>query len=130
MDTSEILADEKTSREEPPFTFSQRCSLFFIHWLGAFVFRLIGMTLRYTVSSEDGDIPDPAALPTSGSIALFWHRCAMPATYFFRDRGIFIMTSRSFDGEFISLILKVLDSKPFVDPVRTAVSAHCSECTP
>jgi len=106
VDSSEILVDEKTSREERPFTFSQRCSLFFIHWLGALVFQLIGMTLRFTVSCEQSDIPDPAALPNPATIAPFWHRCGMPATYFFRNRGISVMTSRSFDGEFISLILE------------------------
>jgi lysophospholipid acyltransferase (LPLAT)-like uncharacterized protein len=111
VDTSEILVDEKTSHEERPFTFSQRCSLFFSHWLGALVFQLIGKTLRFTVSCEESDIPNPAALPSSGSIAAFWHRCGMPASYFFRNRGISVMTSRSFDGEFISRILETFGFK-------------------
>lgn len=92
--------------EDRPFSFKQRCSLFFIHRLGALVIQLIGTTLRFTVSSEEPGMPSPATLPAAASIAPFWHRCGIPATYFFRNRGISVMTSRSFDGEYISRILE------------------------
>lgn len=106
MDPGEILLDEKTSLEERPFTFAQRCSLLLVHRLGALVFRFIGITLRYSVSTEESGIENPESLPTPASIAPFWHRCGLPATYFFRNRGISVMTSRSFDGEYISRILE------------------------
>ncbi|HTK95887.1 MAG TPA: lysophospholipid acyltransferase family protein [Terriglobales bacterium] len=65
----------------------------------ALLLRLIGMTLRYTVSIEEGGPPEfyvPAAIYS------FWHRCILPATYLYRGRDIGVMTSRSADGEYIA----------------------------
>jgi hypothetical protein len=39
-------------------------------------------------------------------IGPFWHRSVIPATWFFRSRGIAVMTSRSFDGEYIARIIE------------------------
>jgi lysophospholipid acyltransferase (LPLAT)-like uncharacterized protein len=106
VDTDEITVEGKTSPEELPFTFAQRCSLVLIHWFGAFAIRCIGITLRFTASTEERGIADPSALPQPGTIAPFWHRCVFSATYFFRKRGISVMTSRSFDGEYIARIIE------------------------
>jgi lysophospholipid acyltransferase (LPLAT)-like uncharacterized protein len=38
-------------------------------------------------------------------IFAFWHGRILPATYYFRDRGIVVMTSRNFDGEWIARII-------------------------
>lgn len=97
---------EQAGVEERPFTFGQRCSLVLIHWVGVLAIRLIGMTLRFSASTEEEDVADPAALPPPGCIAPFWHRAVFPATYFFRNRGISVMTSRSFDGEYIARIIE------------------------
>ncbi|HEX7285128.1 MAG TPA: lysophospholipid acyltransferase family protein, partial [Candidatus Angelobacter sp.] len=35
----------------------------------------------------------------------FWHRCVIPAAWRFRDKKIAVMTSRSFDGEYIARII-------------------------
>jgi lysophospholipid acyltransferase (LPLAT)-like uncharacterized protein len=73
------------------------------YWLGgliaALLLRLIGSTLRVTISIEEGGPPgfyEPAAA------YIFWHRCILPATWQFRGRGIAVMTSRSEDGEYIA----------------------------
>jgi lysophospholipid acyltransferase (LPLAT)-like uncharacterized protein len=45
---------------------------------------------------------------TSGGlqpIFAFWHGRILPATYYFRHRGIVVMTSRNFDGEWIARII-------------------------
>jgi hypothetical protein len=39
-------------------------------------------------------------------IGPFWHRAVIPAVWFFRGRGIAVMTSRSFDGEYIARIIE------------------------
>ncbi len=106
MDASNLLIDEKTAAEERPFSFWQRCSLAAIHWLGALAIHLICMTVRFTASTEEEGVENPSGLPQPGTIAPFWHRCVFPATYFFRNRGISVMTSRSFDGEYIARIIE------------------------
>ena len=45
-------------------------------------------------------------VPPSFVIGPFWHRSVIPATWFFRGRGIAVMTSRSFDGEYIARIIE------------------------
>jgi lysophospholipid acyltransferase (LPLAT)-like uncharacterized protein len=36
----------------------------------------------------------------------FWHGRILPATVFFRDRGIVVMISRNFDGEWITRVIQ------------------------
>ena len=36
----------------------------------------------------------------------FWHGRILPATYYFRDRGIVVITSENFDGEWIARIIQ------------------------
>lgn len=85
------------------FTLRQRIALFLISWSAYFAVRVIGATLRYRVSCAD-PTTDPDNLHTL--ICPFWHRCVLPATYFFRKRGFAVVTSRSFDGEYIARIIE------------------------
>jgi lysophospholipid acyltransferase (LPLAT)-like uncharacterized protein len=39
-------------------------------------------------------------------IMAFWHGRILPATYYFRNRGIVIITSENFDGEWIARIIR------------------------
>jgi lysophospholipid acyltransferase (LPLAT)-like uncharacterized protein len=39
-------------------------------------------------------------------VMAFWHGRVLPATYFFRRRGIVVMTSENFDGEWIAGIIE------------------------
>lgn len=106
MNTSAEAVDRRGESEDRPFSFKQKLSLALIHCFGVLAIQLIGMTLRFSASSEEDGIGNPAALPLPGGIAPFWHRCVFPATYFFRHRGISVMTSRSFDGEYIARIIE------------------------
>src|SRR5256885_9237478 len=36
------------------------------------------------------------------AIYCFWHRCVFAAAYMFRNHGIRVLTSRSYDGEYIA----------------------------
>ena len=89
--------------EQPRFTLGQRLALFFITWLGYLVIRLIGPTLRYTVSIEEGGPPDFYPHP---SVFVFWHNAVIPACWWYRGRNIAVMTSSSFDGEYIARIIE------------------------
>jgi lysophospholipid acyltransferase (LPLAT)-like uncharacterized protein len=66
--------------------------------------NLIGRTVNFKIegwenweaASRDGKIP----------IYTFWHNRVFLATYFWRRRRIVVMTSQSFDGEYIARFIK------------------------
>ena len=94
-----------SSADERVFSWRERIQLALISWAAIVLIRLIGPTLRVTF------IPEPGCLANaygSGppSIWCFWHRCVIPASYQFRDHSIAVMTSRSFDGEYIARIIR------------------------
>ncbi len=84
------------------FTWKQRLSLALITGAAWLLVRLIGPTLKYEVVVEDGGPPGGWIQP---AVWVFWHRCIVPATWFFRNRRIAVMTSSSFDGEYIARII-------------------------
>ena len=68
------------------------------------VVALLGRTLRWrTDGAEQLD-----AVKASGRqpILAFWHGRILPATYYFRRRGIVVITSENFDGEWIARIIE------------------------
>lgn len=84
------------------FTLRQRITLRIIIWLGYGIIRLIGPTLRVAISYEDGA---QKTLDQRPLIASFWHSCMIPATYIFRDMGIRVMSSDSYDGQYMGRII-------------------------
>lgn len=90
---------------ETHFTLRQRLSLWFISAVGTLAIRLIGPTLRYQVEIEPAGPPQPLLVP---AVYCFWHRCVFASAYFFRQRDVAVMTSRSFDGEYIARIIRNL----------------------
>ncbi|HLA96260.1 MAG TPA: lysophospholipid acyltransferase family protein [Pyrinomonadaceae bacterium] len=72
--------------------------------LGFFaMIRLIGMTLRYEVVGEE----HRAAIADADKVPIYalWHDRIFAGTYFLRDLGIVVLTSKSFDGEYIARFL-------------------------
>jgi hypothetical protein len=74
-----------------------------IIWLGYWAIRLIGPTLRVSVSYEEGAQKTMEERPLIGS---FWHSCIIPATYICRDLGVRVMSSNSYDGEYMGRIIR------------------------
>ena len=103
--TPSQASPSKESGTEPRFTLRQRLALWCISWAGYVLISLIGLTLRVEYSSEPGGVPE-GEFPPPLTIGPFWHRAVIPATWFFRSRGIAVMTSRSFDGEYIARIIE------------------------
>ena len=66
--------------------------------------RLIGRTIRFEV--EGWEHWEQAMREGSLPIYTFWHNRVFLATYFFRRRRIVVMTSRSFDGEYIARFIQ------------------------
>ena len=87
------------------FTFGQRVALWLVPKATALVLAAIGITLRFEVIAEEGTIP---ATPPARGIFCFWHRCTLPAGWYFRNFRCSILISRSFDGELIARTLALL----------------------
>ena len=82
------------------FPRAQRLTLAIVPRLAALLIRLLGVTLRYEdVFAPGGVRGDLIAGPT---VFAFWHRSLLLCAYRFRDLGIAILISRSFDGELIA----------------------------
>ena len=107
--------------EVPRFNLRQRLALRLVAWAGYLAIRLIGPTLRVTVSIEEGGPPE-FFIPSA--VYAFWHRCIFLATWWYRQRGIAVMSSRSFDGEYIARIIARFGYRPVRgSSSRGAVSA-------
>jgi lysophospholipid acyltransferase (LPLAT)-like uncharacterized protein len=87
------------------FSLRQRIALAFVSAAAYLVIRVLGATLRFAWSEEEGATDERIARP---AIYSFWHQCIFPAAALFRGQGIAVMTSLSFDGEFIARIIERL----------------------
>ena len=105
---TELAGESKGSR---PFSLRQRLLLFLISWTGYLLVRLVGSTLRFQITHEEGSLADGARRALPG-IYCFWHRAMIPSAYHFRNMQIGIMISRSFDGECIARIVEKLGFRP------------------
>jgi len=84
------------------FTLRQRIVLRMIIFAGYWFIRLIGPTLRVSISFEEGAQETIGQRPLIGS---FWHSCLIPATYICRNLGVRVMSSNSYDGEYMGRII-------------------------
>jgi lysophospholipid acyltransferase (LPLAT)-like uncharacterized protein len=108
-----VGVSEASTREAPPaaptetgprrFTLRQRIILRIIIGLGYWVIRIIGPTMRVCISSEEGAQETVGQRPLIGS---FWHACIIPATYMCRNLGVRVMSSNSYDGEYMGRIIR------------------------
>ena len=72
--------------------------------LGYPLINALGHTLRWRVEG----LQHLDAILASGRqpVMAFWHGRILPATFFFRRRGIVVITSENFDGEWIARIIE------------------------
>src|SRR5213080_4040550 len=66
--------------------------------------NLIGRTVRFEI--EGWDNWEGASRDSQIPIYTFWHNRVFLATYFWRRRRIVVMTSQSFDGEYIARFIQ------------------------
>lgn len=72
--------------------------------LGYPLINALGHTLRWRVEG----LQHLDAILASGRqpVMAFWHGRILPATFYFRHRGIVVITSENFDGEWIARIIE------------------------
>jgi lysophospholipid acyltransferase (LPLAT)-like uncharacterized protein len=82
------------------YSFKQRVMIrvagFALYWL----IRVIGATLRFEVKGKENHHENKPL------VYCFWHNRIPIATYFWRNRGIVVMSSRSFDSEYIARFIQ------------------------
>jgi lysophospholipid acyltransferase (LPLAT)-like uncharacterized protein len=83
---------------------SKRFQAWLIAALGYPIVALLGSTLKWRTEGLEhlGTIDAGGRQP----VFAFWHGRILPATYFFRRRGIVVITSENFDGEWIAGIIE------------------------
>ncbi|HET9219002.1 MAG TPA: lysophospholipid acyltransferase family protein [Terriglobia bacterium] len=88
------------------FSRSQRLKACLIGWAGYFAISLIGWTIRWRSEGDE----HLEAIYRSGSRAIFtfWHGRIFPATFYYRNRDIVVMTSMNLDGEAIAQCIRRL----------------------
>ena len=75
-----------------------------ISTVGYRLIQLLGATLRWR--TEGFEHFDAIAAAGRQPIMAFWHGRILPAAYYFRRRGIVVITSENFDGEWIARIIE------------------------
>jgi hypothetical protein len=82
------------------YTFRQRLIIRAAGWLLYWLMRVIGVTLKFEIIGGEHLNPDQP------QVFCFWHNRIPVATYFWRQRGIVVMSSRSFDSEYIARFIQ------------------------
>ena len=93
-----------TSPHEWRASWSRRAQVAAIAGLGYPLINALGHTLRWRI--EGAHHYDAVVASGRPPIMAFWHGRILPATYYFRHRGIVVITSENFDGEWIARIIE------------------------
>jgi lysophospholipid acyltransferase (LPLAT)-like uncharacterized protein len=88
------------------YSFLDRLTIHLADWGFYLLILLIGRTIRFEVEGWENF----EAIEKAGKIPIYalWHDRIFASTYFFRDRGIAVITSRSKDGEYIARFIQRL----------------------
>lgn len=82
------------------YSFKQKILIWLASWVFYLFIKLIGASVWFETEGWENfqKIEADGKLP----IYAFWHDRIILATYFFRHRGIVVMNSKSFDGEYMA----------------------------
>jgi hypothetical protein len=86
------------------FTRWERVQIFFASWIGYFAIPLIGRSLHWEVVGREKY--EAAGKMGKGFILTLWHREIFAHIWYWRKRGMVVMTSQNFDGEYITRIIR------------------------
>jgi len=81
-------------------TLWQRVTIPVIAQAASWLVSLVGRTIRW--ESQGDEYLDHIYQAGKRAIFTFWHGRIFPATYYWRNRGIVVMTSQNYDGEYIA----------------------------
>ena len=95
---------EDRSEDKTAYGLTDRLKFWIGSQIGFWAMSLIGRTLRYEVQGWE----NYRGIVEAGQriIYAFWHGRIFAGTYFFRNRGIVVMTSQNRDGEYIARVIR------------------------
>src|SRR6266487_6207957 len=104
MDSTSNIARAYSFASLSSYSFKERLMIRAADLAFFIAIKLIGRTVKFEIdgwenweaATRDNHIP----------IYTFWHNRVFLATYFWQRRGIVVMTSRSFDGEYIARFIQ------------------------
>ena len=82
------------------YTLKQRVALAVLPRIASMAICCLGVTLRYRDVCEAGAVPGYDTPPPA--VYALWHRCLLACAWRFRNHGVTILISRSFDGELVA----------------------------
>lgn len=88
------------------FTFKQRLVIRLAGFFGYVLIGMLGATLRFQTTGWE----NVEAIEKAGKLPIysFWHDRIISGTYFFRNRGIIVLSSSSFDSEYTARCIQRL----------------------
>lgn len=86
------------------YSLKQRTIIKLADWAFYLLIKIIGKTIRF--ETEGGEHFE--RIENDGTIAVYatWHNRIFPSVYFLKNRRIVVMTSQSFDGEYIARFIQ------------------------
>jgi len=85
------------------FTFGQRLKIWAISVFGYLAVLFIGRSLRWEVYGRENY--EEARRLGKSFIVTFWHCQIFPAIWYWRKRGMVVMVSQNFDGEYTTKVI-------------------------
>ena len=106
-DDAGAATSAQTKLPESPriFTRWERVQISLASWIGYLAVLVIGPSLRWKIIGWENH--EAARRLKKSLIFAFWHCEILPATWFWRKRGIVVMASQNFDGEYIARIIRM-----------------------
>jgi lysophospholipid acyltransferase (LPLAT)-like uncharacterized protein len=108
---SAVAQDNQSSRMQfdarpPELSRWRRAQIPVIAWLVYGVVRLIGPTLRLEIVG----VQNAVQIRDGGEVAIgaFWHRCIFSAIWVWRNRGIIVLNTVNFDGQWTRRVIERL----------------------
>jgi hypothetical protein len=97
-------ASGKLSEAPPTFTLWQKVQIAVASWVGYLAVALIGRSLRFEIHGwENWEV---ARKLGQGMVYTFWHEQIFAATWFWRKRGIVVMSGLAFDSQYTARIIR------------------------
>jgi len=86
--------------------FKEKVFLFLARFILPALIYIFGWTWRVRFVGRENEGPEGTPI-----IWAFWHSRLLPLVYFYRNKGIIVLVSMSFDGEIISRVLEKMGFK-------------------
>ena len=87
-----------------PLSRWRRMQVPLLGWAGSAVIRALGPTLRFEVLGRSNI--ERVHASGRGAILAFWHRAIFSSTWWWRNRGIVVLNSANFDGQWTRRVIE------------------------